>query len=257
MQKTGTETVSYPIGSVGKALALLGYLQTQQRLRVTDVARELSVAPSTAHRLLAMFEQAGFVQQEERNSVYTIGPALVEMATSITGLLDVETVVRPHLIRLVNEINETAHVCVLSGDKVLFLDCVESTLGVRAVSRKGRAIPSYATASGKALLAELSMVEIERIFPNEDLDKLTRKTIASRTSLLNELRRIRERGYAINSEESELDFAACAAVVRDRVGNPRASIVVAGPASRFRRYEAGRIVAAVKAACHKASAALV
>jgi DNA-binding IclR family transcriptional regulator len=107
------------------------------------------------------------------------------------------------------------------------------------------------------LLAELSAVEIERIFPNEDLDKLTRKTIATRTSLLNELRRIRDRGYALNGEESELDFAACAAVVRDRLGNARASIVMAGPASRFRRYEAGRIVAAVKAACHKASAALV
>jgi DNA-binding IclR family transcriptional regulator len=107
------------------------------------------------------------------------------------------------------------------------------------------------------LLAELSVAEIERIFPHEDLDRLTRKTIASRTSLLNELRRIRERGYAINGEESELDFAACAAVVRDRAGFARASIVMAGPASRFRRYEAGRIAAAVKAACSKASAALL
>jgi DNA-binding IclR family transcriptional regulator len=204
-----------------------------------------------------MFEQGGLLQQEERNSVYTIGPALVEIATSISGHLDIETVVRPHLIDLVNEINETAHVCVLRGDNVQFLDCVESSHGVRAVSRKGRAIPAYATASGKALLAELSVAEIERIFPHEDLDRLTRKTIASRTSLLNELRRIRERGYAINGEESELDFAACAAVVRDRAGFARASIVMAGPASRFRRYEAGRIAAAVKAACSKASAALL
>lgn len=85
---------------------------------------------------------------------------------------------------------------------------------------------------------------------------MTHKTLASRASLLNELRRIRERGYAMNAEESELHFAACASVVRDRAGFPRAAIVLAGPASRFRRYEAGRIAAAVKAACANASAAL-
>lgn len=56
---------SYPIGSVGKALALMKLLQGQQRFRVMEVSRELQVAPSTAHRLLAMFEQAGFLEQEE------------------------------------------------------------------------------------------------------------------------------------------------------------------------------------------------
>jgi DNA-binding IclR family transcriptional regulator len=70
------------------------------------------------------------------------------------------------------------------------------------------------------------------------------------------LRRIRDRGYATNAEESELHFAACASVVRDRAGSSRAAIVLAGPASRFKRYEVGRIVAAVRAACTNASAAL-
>jgi DNA-binding IclR family transcriptional regulator len=254
---SGAPASSYPIGSVGKALALLGLLQDHQRLRVMEVSRELGIAPSTAHRLLAMFEQSGLLHQEERNSVYTIGPELVKIATSITGHLDIETVALPHMIELVRELNETAHVCVLRGGSAVFLECVESSHSLRAVSRKGRAIPAYATAGGKALLSELSPLELERIFPSEDLPRLTRKTLTTRTALRNELRRIRERGYSVNGEESELDFAACAAVVRDRAGVARASIVVAGPASRFKRYESGRVAAAVRAACAAASAALV
>lgn len=258
MQKSkGTHAASYPIGSVGKALALFTLLQDQKSLRVMEVSRELHVAPSTAHRLLAMFEQAGFLQQEERNSVYTIGPALVVIATSISGHLDIETIIRPHLIELVRELNETAHVCILRGDRVVFLDCVESSNGLRAVSRKGRSIPAYATASGKVLLAELSSPELLRVFPNEDLERLTRKTLGSRTSLISELRRIRDRGYALNGEESELGMAACASVVRDRAGVARAAIVVAGPASRLRAYGSGQVPAAVLAACANASISLI
>lgn len=257
MQKTADSgAASYPIGSVGKALGLLQLLHSRKSLRVMEVSRELHVAPSTAHRLLAMFEQFGFLRQEERNSEYTIGPALVEIATSITGHLDIETALRPHLIDLAREVNETALLCILRGDRALFLDAVESTHGLRAVSQNGRSIAAHATAGGKALLAQLSAPEFARIYPAEDLAKMTHKTLASRASLLNELRRIRERGYAMNAEESELHFAACASVVRDRAGFPRAAIVLAGPASRFRRYEAGRIAAAVKAACANASAAL-
>jgi DNA-binding IclR family transcriptional regulator len=249
-------SAAYPIGSVAKALALLQLLRDRQTLRVTEVSRELGIAPSTAHRLLAMFEQFGFLHQEERNSLYMIGPALVEIATSISGHIDIETAVRPHLIDLVAEVNETALLCILRGDRSLYLDAVESTHALRAVSQNGRSIPAYATAGGKALLAELSPPELRRIFPLEDLKRMTPKTVASRTSLTGELRRIRERGYALNAEESELHFAACASVVRDRRGTARAAIVLAGPAARFRRYEPGRIAAAVRAACASAGTAL-
>ncbi len=246
----------YPIGSVGKALALLRLLQDHKTLRVVEVSRELNIAPSTAHRLLAMFEQCGFLRQETRNSVYTIGPALVEIATLIAGQLDVETMMRPHLAELARTINETALLCVLRGDRAVYLDAVECTHGVRAVSRTGRSIEAHATAGGKALLAQLSAAELNRIYPNEDLPRLTHRTIDSRTALVHELRRVRERGFAINAEESELHFSGCAGVVYDRQGLPRAAIVVAGPAARLRRSPEGRVAAAVRAACASATAAL-
>lgn len=255
--RTARKRPSYPISSVGRALELLKLFARYQQVRVTDVSRELGIAPSTAHRLLAMFEQAEILSHGERNPVYTVGPALVDLSTTIAKHLDIETVVRPHLLNLVRNVNETAHLCALRGPDVVFLDCVESTHGLRAVSRKGRAIPAYATASGKALLAELSPLQLQRAFPEEDLTRLTRKTLASRSALANELRRCRDRGYATNVEESELDFAAFASVIRDRAGTARASIVIAGPATRFKRFAPSHLADAVRAACADASAALI
>jgi DNA-binding IclR family transcriptional regulator len=254
--KTGPLPAAYPIGSVGKALGVLRMLTDRKTLRVTEVSRELLIAPSTAHRLLAMFEQCGFLQQKDRNSFYTVGPALAEIATVISEQLDIETAIRPHMLGLVHEFNETALLCVLRGDRAVFLDCVESTRGLRAVSQTGRAVPAHIVAGGKALLAELSPAELACVYPREDLKRVTHKTLATRTALLNDLRRIRDRGFATNSEESEPRFAAYAAAVRDRVGQARAAIVLAGPASRFRRYDPLRIAAAVRAACADAGAAL-
>ena len=247
---------SETVGAVEKALVLLALLKRNRRVRVVDVSRELAIAASTAHRLLATFERHGYVQREADSTMYAIGPELVDLSTSISHQLDMTLLLRPYLARLVEEINETAHLCVLRGDKAFFMDCIECSHSIRAVSRRGRSIHAYATASGKALLAELSGPELERILPDADLQKITRKTIGTREALRDELRRTRERGYATNFSESELDFAAYAAVVRDRAGVARAAIVIAGPATRFKRINDGRVIAALRAACAEASAAL-
>jgi len=258
MPKTGDDDPEVErVGSAGLALMLLTVLQSRRHIRVIDVSRELGVAPSTAHRLLAVFERFRFVEQASSHGRYTVGPALTDIARSLSRHLDIETILHPHVAALATELNETVHSCVLRGDSVLFLESIECSHAVRAVSRTGRAIPAYATASGKALLAELSDAELLRLFPREDLTRLTRKTIAKRSVLFAELRRIRARGYALNVSESERDFAACAAVVRDRRGIARASIVVAGPAVRLRRLEPERFSATVLAACMDASAALL
>lgn len=258
MPKTGGDDPGVErVGSAGLALMLLTILQSRRHIRVIDVSRELGVAPSTAHRLLTIFERFRFVEQASSHGRYAIGPALVEVARSLSRHRDIEMVLSPHVNALATELNETVHSCVLRGDKVLFLESVECSHVVRAVSRTGRALPAYATASGKALLAELSDAELLRLFPREELTRLTRKTITKRSTLVAELRRIRERGYATNLSESERDFAACAAVVRDRQGIARASIVVAGPAVRLRRFESGHLAATVLSACMDASADLL
>ena len=57
----------YPIESVDNALKVLLLLGERSSLRLTDVSQYLGVATSTAHRLLAMLQYRGFVQQDPKS----------------------------------------------------------------------------------------------------------------------------------------------------------------------------------------------
>jgi len=62
---------------------------------------------------------------------------------------------------------------------------------------------------------------------------VTPRTLKTREALLNELKTVRERGFAFEDEECDLDVKALAAPVRDFSGNVIAAIGIIAPASRL------------------------
>jgi len=247
---------AYPIESVANALKLLLVFRDRPAIRVSDAGRALGVARSTAHRLLAMLMQFGFVVQEPRTRAYHVGPALVALGTSVTANEDIQTAMKPHLETLVSTFGETVHVCTLRGNDIVFLSGIESAKALRAGNRTGTVLPAHATSAGKALLALLDEAEVLEHFPREALPELTRRTIRTRTALLSELRHVRERGFAINNAESEAGLAALSCVVYSRTGEPRGAVTIAGPQARLRAIDRTRMIAAMRDACNAASATI-
>src|ERR1700745_3874208 len=98
------------IASVVRALALLEELRdSDDPLGVNELARRIGVNASTASRLLATLEAAGFVKRgEEPNRPYGLGLALVTLADRVLDRLDLRTLARPILIRLMERTGETA-----------------------------------------------------------------------------------------------------------------------------------------------------
>jgi DNA-binding IclR family transcriptional regulator len=97
----------------------------------------------------------------------------------------------------------------------------------------GSRMPLHASASGKCLLAGLSEAEIAEIYPDEELPFQSTNTIGDRTALFAEMREVRARGYAFNTDEFLDGVSALAVPVRlgDKVV---ASLSIAGPTTRFR-----------------------
>src|SRR5699024_10227260 len=113
------------------ALRILLLLGENQKLRLTDVSEYLSVASSTAHRLLAMLQYRGFVRQSGSARSYEPGPALTQVAFSILRKIDIREQVRPEIDRLAARFGETVHLTRLDDNFVSFIDVVESDLAVR------------------------------------------------------------------------------------------------------------------------------
>ncbi len=223
----------YPIESVDNALRLLLVLGDRGEIGVSEAGEFLGVAPSTAHRLLAMLGHHGFVQQDPAHKTYKAGPALVQIGLAAMREIDIRAQAHPSLERLVAEVGETAHLGVLQGTDVLFIDCVEGSRALRAGARVGQTLPAHCTAAGKAMLAGLGDERVDELYPGEELPRVTGATITKRSGLHDELLRVRSDGYATNQGESEADLSAVAAAIVDRAGRVRGAITVAAPDQRM------------------------
>lgn len=240
---------AYPIESVDKALALLLLLRERRVLTVSEASRELGVAASTAHRLLAMLQYRGFVAQDSVTKAYTLGPVLAELGLAAVRGMDIRAQARPIMQRLVAEVGETAHLGVLRGTDVLFLESVESQRALRVADRTGMTLPAHASAVGKALLASLPVEQLAILYPDRQLTTFRPNTIADRDDLLRVLVTVRTRGYATNADESEAGVSGVAAPVRDRAGQVRAALTVSAPTSRLTEEQVAAIApATVRAA---------
>jgi len=183
MQNKQEKVPTYPIGSVNNALRLLLMFRDHPLIRVSEAGVALGVAASTAHRLLAMLEYHGFVQQDEETRGYRSGPALVEIGLTAVRSIDVRSHLLPYMERLCDEVDETVQLMVLEGPDCLFLEAVESRQVVRTSSRVGLRLPAYTVSGGKALLAELAPARLRELYPTSRLEVRTPRSVRTRTAL--------------------------------------------------------------------------
>jgi DNA-binding IclR family transcriptional regulator len=214
-------------------------LGAQESLSVAELSRGLSVAPSTAHRLLTTLKEFDFASQGEDRR-YRLGPAAYEVAAR-QAPWDITVTVRPHMERLTAVTGETVNLIGLQGANIVFLDGVEGTQPVRVGVRTGDRLPAYTTAGGKALLAQMRPKEIRALHPRS-LAALTDTTITTTDELIDELDAVRTRGYAANLEESvEGVYAVGVAVIHPARGAV-AALTICAPAHRVDNQRADELV---------------
>ncbi|HXP00183.1 MAG TPA: IclR family transcriptional regulator [Luteibacter sp.] len=242
---TDATAPSYPISSVGNALRLLLLFREQQSVRLTEACAYLGVAHSTAHRLLAMLIQHGFVRQESSRA-YRPGPMLVEIGLAVVQKMDVRTQARPYLEELSAEFDETVHLVILEGDQVRYVDAIESDRALRVTARTGQVLPAHCTSAGKALLAEYTPTQVAALYADRKLAVKTPQSLRSLRALELALNDVREHGFATNHEESEEGVGSVAIALVNAAGRPVASIAVAVPESRLSAKVQSAIVKALE-----------
>ncbi|MER6575338.1 IclR family transcriptional regulator [Nonomuraea sp. NPDC001023] len=217
---------AYPLGSVDNALLLLHMLRDQGRLKVTDVAKELGIARSTAHRLLAMLVYRDFAVQDEHHA-YLPGPFLGPAAGDGGGssLRELRAHVRPAMEALCARVRETVNLMVRMGTEVRFLDSIESPQILYVGDRRGTILPAHRASGGKVLLSSLPRDQLAALY--QDLPD------QERASLLRELDEIRPRGYALNLDGTEQGVSAIGAALRNGRGTPVGALSISIPSARY------------------------
>jgi IclR family acetate operon transcriptional repressor len=222
----------YAVESVDNALRILQALRDSGRLRVSEIAEELGIARSTAHRLLSMLVYRDFAIRSEDHS-YLPGPALSAPPLHGEPMARLRTQLRPHMEALRDQVGETVNLQVRLGAQARFLFTVESNQVLRVGDRQGTILPAWVTSGGKALLAELPDTQLTAVLRSVSGRPPQGLSDAARRALVTELRVVRQRGWAENLEESESGLCAVGMCVRDASGAAVAALSVAAPAARY------------------------
>lgn len=220
------------VRSVDRAAALLLALgESQGEVGVTELARRLGLHKSTASRLLATLEKRGLVEQDDESGKYRLGLVVIRLAEKAERTLDLRGLGMPELERLARLTHETTGLGVLDGDNVLTVAQADGPNLIAVGDWTGRTTPLHCVASGKVLLAALAEREVLWIV-RRGLRAFTERTLVELEPLLEELARVRRRGYATAFGEYEDGMNGVAAPVHDARGNVVAAVYVWGPSFR-------------------------
>ncbi len=178
-------------------------------LSLADLHTELGYPKSSLYMLLQTLVDRRWVETDARGGLYRIGVRALLAGTSYLDRDPVARVAAPILDEVRGEVNETAHLARLDGDSIVYLASRESQHHLRTVSRVGRRLPAYATALGRAILANRD--DGADLVP-EKPEVLSPGGLADRDAILAELERARARGYAAEREQSSPGLG-CRAVV--------------------------------------------
>ena len=202
--------------TVSRALQVVGYLAESPR-SLRDVAELLGVHKSTALRLLQALEAEGFARRDG-GSRYAMGFRVVTLAHMALDNLDLFSIAHPHLVALASSLGRTLHLGQLVGSEVIYVDKVEGPGAVKMYSMVGRTASLQTSGLGKAVLAYVTGPLRAEMLDSISFKRYTPTTITTRECLEEELKRIRDRGWAEDDGEFE-DFINCVAVpVRDSRG---------------------------------------
>jgi DNA-binding IclR family transcriptional regulator len=197
-------------------------------LTVTEAAARLGVAPSTAHRLLAMLVYRDFaVQAADRR--YLPGPVLQLPARPETGSARLREAALPHLRRLTAGLGESTNVIVRVDDAARFVASVEAAQALRVGNREGMVFPAHRVTGGLVLLAELTTAQLDELYARPGCLERAGPWLAAQPAA----RRVRQRGFALNQGHSERGVHAIGVLLRDPDGMPLGGVSASLPSVRY------------------------
>jgi IclR family transcriptional regulator, KDG regulon repressor len=249
----GSRSARPPLQSVGIALDIIEALAGARELSLSDLARCVGVAKSTAHRTCAELVGRGLVDRTASRG-YRLGVRLVEYGHLATERTVVGGQALPLLVELRNVLEETVQVGVPAGLDVVYVERVEGQRALRYSTNSCRS-PLHRSSAGKVLAAfnpELAEARLRAGLPPS-----TGYTIVVPDLLRAELARVRERGHARSVDETELGMSSLAVPVRHSPsGSVVAAISMVGPTPRVVGDRETRHVRILEAGARRLSEAI-
>lgn len=233
---------SSPSNAPSRTLALLSAFDGSRTvLGVTELANRVAIPKSTAHRLLAIMLQHGYIKRDGNR--YRLAEHVFELGSHAAGPRGLRDRAIPFMVELHHETQAIVHLAILHDDQVLYLEKIFGHGGWPCPTVVGGRNPAHCTALGKALLSR-SPGDIVESVVRRGLTGITERTVRTPGAFYRELSRAQDDGVASEIEQCRLGLACVAAPIIDKRSQlPIAALSVSAPTVRF---NAGRLAYRVR-----------
>ncbi|MDX3640351.1 IclR family transcriptional regulator [Streptomyces sp. MB09-02B] len=229
-----------------RSLRILEAVARHQPVTAGELSRIVGVPEGRLRRTVAALVEAGWLRALHSDTTrWEIGARVLGVRPAAQRGASLFPAAREPMVRLRDMLNETVHLSVPDAlNEMVVVDRVDCDHPVRTFQALGETSPPHATATGHAILAHLLPPEVgPPVF--EGLGEHREESVTATADLLAELRRVKDRGYAVDRNRYRPGVCTVAAPVLDGAGAPLAAVAVSLPDSRFdpgRLDELGRLV---------------
>jgi len=209
----------------------------------TEIARKVGIHKTTAHRILSTLAKDGILDRNLKTGKYTIGHELFALGSLYLSTTDILKTADP-VVKTLNDLTgDVVNVGIREGNNIILVMKEESKYPVRFFHHIGSIMPAHTSAIGKALLSELTEAQLDSLYPEEKLRVITKKTIATKTELKQELERIRETGVSFDREGIYDGVEGIGSVMHDASGKAVAGMSISVPVFRLEQIGHERLLA--------------
>jgi len=226
------------MGGLAKGLSVLrAFSREYPALTLSDVARSAGIPAATARRCLLTLEELGYVTRNGRS--FLLRPKVLELGAAYIESMSIEQLSKTHLEELARQTGDSAALCVLDGNEIVYIAHASVRTLLRLEAHVGSRFPAHATSTGRVLLAGLSDERRRRYFQLAKFEALTEQTVTDPLELRTLIEETRTNGYSAVQDELAYGVVAVAVPVFDLQGRVVAAL---NSSSHSRRISKAKLV---------------
>jgi IclR family pca regulon transcriptional regulator len=228
------------IASLARGLAVLGAFTKEKKfLTLTEISNLTGINKTAIQRLTYTLHQLGYLERDE-SKLFRLGPSTLSIGLAVLRNLEIRELAYPYLKDLSKKFGQTVNLSILDETEIVVIERFEVRKIIDYHLQIGSRLPAHCTSAGKAILAFLSKKKREITLNKMSFEKLTEYTITDKVKLLKDLEVVKDKGFALNSQELALGSRTTGAPIFSRDGQVIAAVSISANASLFTLSEVER-----------------
>lgn len=220
------------VKQAANVLDLIEFFAVHRRpATLAEIAKHFEWPRSSTFNLLGTLAARGFLYEPRARGGYYPAPMWAALIREIEAAQPIPSELHGLLETLVRETGETAVLAAASGAHALFLDAVESPHAIRYTAKAGKLVPLHVTATGRALLSQMSAEDRAAILRKAEFKRHTATSLMTAAAVEQQIEASRQLGWFEGRGEFTPDLGGVALPLS--LPNRQFAVLVAGPMMRI------------------------